>query len=316
MQAIAIEGFGGRDRLHLMELDDPLVGPDTVLIENRATSVNPVDWKIREGRLAGAYPHAFPLIPGWDAAGVVRAVGPAVTAFEPGDEVYAYCRKDFVRDGTSADLVSMRDAAVARKPQATSFVEAGALPLAGLTALQAIRILGVGRRDTVLVHAGAGGVGHLAIQLAKAAGARVIATAGPDNLDFVRELGADEAIDYRAGDVAGAVLERHPDGIDAVLDVFGGEAQAEAARYLARGRGRLVSIAAPPDDPAFAERDIDVRYLFVRPDAAGLATLAAAVDAGRLRVHVSEIVPLADTARAHELVEGGHTRGKVAISIG
>lgn len=315
MQAIAIERFGGREELRLMDRPDPKVGPDAVLWDNRASSVNPVDWKIREGRLDAAFDHVFPVILGWDAAGVVRATGPAVTGFRPGDEVYAYCRKDVIGAGTYAERVAMREWAVARKPASLSFEEAGALPLAGLTALQMRDALAVGDGDVVLVQAAAGGVGHLAVQLAKAAGAHVIGTAGAANHDFVRELGADEVIDYRGQDVAEAVLASHPGGIDAVFDIFGGDAQPEAARYLARGRGRIASIAAPPDAERFAADGIGTRYVFVRPSAAGLAELAALVDGGSLRVHVSETVPLSDTARAHELVEGGHTRGKVAIRI-
>jgi NADPH:quinone reductase-like Zn-dependent oxidoreductase len=313
MQAIAISDFGGPDRLRLREVDDPLVGPDSVLIRVRAAGINPVDYKIRQGNLAGRIPHVLPLIPGWDVAGVVEQAGPAVTAFAPGDDVYAYCRKDFVRDGTYAELVAVRDYAVAPKPSGLSFEEAGGVPLAGLTALQIVRDeMGVGPGDRVLVQAAAGGVGSFAVQIAKDAGAHVIATASAANHDYLRDLGADEVVDYTAEDVVAAVRDRHPDGIEAVVDLVGGDVQERSADVLADG-GRLGSIAQPPDREALAARGLRGHYVFVRPSAAGLRTLTEMADAGRLRVHVSEVVPLAEAARAHETLEGGHVRGKIVL---
>jgi NADPH:quinone reductase-like Zn-dependent oxidoreductase len=313
MQAIAISEFGGPDRLELREVDDPLVGPDSVLIRVRAAGINPVDYKIRQGNLAGRIPHVLPLIPGWDVAGVVEQAGPAVTAFAPGDEVVAYCRKDFVRDGTYAELVAVRDYAVAPKPARLSFEEAGGLPLAGLTALQLVRDeMGVGAGDRVLVQAAAGGVGSFAVQIAKDAGAHVIATARAANHDYLRDLGADEVVDYTAEDVVAAVRDRHADGIEAVVDLAGGEVQERSADVLAAG-GRLGSVTQPPDREALAARGLRGHYVFVRPSAAGLRTLGDMVDAGRLRVHVSEVVPLAEAARAHETLEGGHVRGKIVL---
>jgi NADPH:quinone reductase-like Zn-dependent oxidoreductase len=313
MQAIAISDFGGPDRLQLREVDDPLVGPDSVLIRVRAAGINPVDYKIRQGNLAGRIPHVLPLIPGWDVAGVVEQAGPAVTAFAAGDEVYAYCRKDFVRDGTYAELVAVRDYAVAPKPSGLSFEEAGGVPLAGLTALQIVRDeMGVGPGDRVLVQAAAGGVGSFAVQIAKDAGAHVIATASAANHDYLRDLGADEVVDYTAEDVVAAVRDRHADGIEAVVDLAGGEVQERSADVLAAG-GRLGSVTQPPDREALAARGLRGHYVFVRPSAAGLRTLGDMVDAGRLRVHVSEVVPLAEAARAHETLEGGHVRGKIVL---
>ena len=313
MRAIAISEFGGPERLELREVDDPLVGPDSVLVRLRAAGINPVDYKIRQGNLTGRIPHVLPVIPGWDAAGVVEQAGPAVTAFAPGDKVYAYCRKDFVRDGTYAELVAVRDYAVAPKPARLSFEEAGGLPLAGLTALQLVRDeMGVGAGDRVLVQAAAGGVGSFAVQIAKDAGAHVIATASAANHDYLRDLGADEVVDYTAEDVVAAVRDRHPDGIEAVVDLVGGDVQERSADVLADG-GRLGSITQPPDREALAARGLRGHYVFVRPSAAGLRTLTEMADAGRLRVHVSEVVPLAEAARAHETLEGGHVRGKIVL---
>jgi NADPH:quinone reductase-like Zn-dependent oxidoreductase len=316
MRAMAITEFGGPDRLQPMDLPDPLVGPDSVLIRMRAAGINPVDYKARQGNLANRIPNFFPLIPGWDAAGVVEGVGPAVTAFSPGDEVYAYCRKDFLRDGTYAELVSVRDYAVAHKPGRLSFEEAGAVPLAGLTALQVLRhALDVRAGDRVLVHAGAGGVGSFAVQIAKYDDAYVIATASARNHDYLREIGADEVIDYTSEDFVAVIRERHPNGIDAVVDTIGGEVQERSAEVLAPGRGRLCSIIVPPDEKALRARGLRGHYVFVRPDAAGLRVLAAMADSGHLRVHLSEVFALEEAARAQKVLEGGHVRGKIVLRI-
>jgi NADPH:quinone reductase-like Zn-dependent oxidoreductase len=287
-----------------------------VLIRVRAAGINPVDYKVRQGNLAGRIPHSFPLIPGWDAAGVVEQVGPAVTDIAPGDEVYAYCRKDFVRDGTYAELVSVRDDAVARKPARLSFEEAGGVPLAGLTALQLLRFaLDIKAGERVLIHAAAGGVGSFAVQIAKDDDAHVIATASAANHAYLRGLGADDVIDYTSEDFVDAVRERYPDGIDAVADLVGGDVQQRSAEVLASGRGRLGSIIAPPDADALRDRGLRGHYVFVRPSASGLRVLAAMADAGRLRVHLQEVVPLGEAARAHETLEGGHVRGKIVLRV-
>jgi NADPH:quinone reductase-like Zn-dependent oxidoreductase len=316
MRAMAITEFGGADRLQPTDLPDPLVGPDSVLIRVRAAGINPVDYKIRQGNLAERIPHVFPVVPGWDAAGVVEQVGPAVTAFAPGDEVYAYCRKDFVRDGTYAELVSVRDEAVAPKPSRLSFEEAGGVPLAGLTALQLLRGgLGIRSGERVLIHAGAGGVGSFAVQIARHDGAHVIATASAANHDYLREIGADEVIDYTSEDFVDVLRERHPDGIDAVFDTIGGEVQQRSAEVLATGRGRLGSIIMPPDEDALRARGLRGHYVFVRPDASGLRVLGAMADSGALRVHLADVAPLEEAARAQETLEGGHVRGKIVLRV-
>jgi NADPH:quinone reductase-like Zn-dependent oxidoreductase len=312
MHAIAIERFGGREELRPAELPEPLVGPDAILIRLAAAGVNPVDIGVREGRLQQAFPTFFPLIPGWDAAGVVEAVGPSVTEVEIGDEVFAYARKDFVRDGTYAELVGVTPRHVAKKPRSLSLVEAGAVPLAGLTAYQVIfDALALEEGETVLVHGAAGGVGHFAVQLAVAAGARVIGTARARNHDFLRELGAERCIDYEHEDFA-AVLGRGQ--VDAVVDVVGGETQERSVEVIREG-GRLASIVMPPDRDRFAAHDIAARYVFVRPDADELAALGAMFDAGQVRVHLHAQIPLDDAAQAHELVEAGHPHGKVVLTI-
>jgi NADPH:quinone reductase-like Zn-dependent oxidoreductase len=302
MRAIVIEEWGGREVMRAAEIDAPPVGPDFVQIRVRAAGVNPVDTKIRAGRLAGAFPHHFPLVLGWDAAGTVEKVGPAVTEFRPGDEVYAYCRRHELQYGTYGELVSVPDAFVAHKPAELSWEEAGALPLVGLTAHQCLEALGVRHGETLLVTGGAGGVGHVAVQLAVARGARVIATASPANHDWLRELGA-EPFDYADGEL--------PGGADAAIDLFGGDGRERAFAALRSG-GRLCSIASPPPEP----RDVaETHYVFVRPSGADLRELSELVEHGRLRPRLEEIFPLERAADAHERIEGGHVRGKLVLSV-
>ena len=313
MQAIAIDRFGGPEELAARELPEPEVGPDSVLISVRAAGVNPVDFKIRRGGLEGAFPHRFPLILGWDAAGVVEAVGPAVTRFGVGDEVYAYCRKTEIAQGTYAERVAVPESDVAHKPRRLSWAEAAALPLAGLTARQAlVDRMHLGAGETVLVTAAAGGVGHLAVQLARSLGAEVIGTASAANHDYVRSLGATAVIDYAGEDVAAAVRERHADGLDAAFDLYGDET-LEGARAALRPGGQLTSIADP--DPAKGA-DVHGHYVFVRPDAAGLEDLAWRADAGELLPEIAARFPLERAAEAHQRLEDGHVRGKLVLEVG
>ncbi|MET8698949.1 NADP-dependent oxidoreductase [Kitasatospora sp. NPDC004723] len=306
MKAIAIHRYGGPEVVEYTDLPDPKVGPDAVLVQVRAAGVNPVDWKVREGRLDGLLDAHFPLVMGWDAAGVVRAVGGGVTEFAPGDEVYGYVRKDAVEHGTYAELVAAPVRTLARRPAALDWAQAGGLPLAGLTALQGLRAVGVGAGDTVLVHAAAGGVGHLAVQLARAFGARVIGTAGERNHDYLRSLGA-EPVRHGEG-LADRVRALAPEGVDAALDLVGGEA-VEVSAALVADPARIASVAD------FGVRARGGRYVWVRPDAAGLAELAALADEGRLTVTVASTFPLAQAASAQALSAEGRTRGKIVLLV-
>lgn len=308
MRAIAIHRYGGPELLVEQQLPDPPVGPDTVLVRVRTAGVNPVDWKIREGHLDGAFPTHFPLVPGWDLAGVVEAVGPAVVDFAEGDEVIGYARRDDIQHGTYAELVPVPERALADKPVRASWPAAGGLPLAGLTAYQALQAIRVGADDTVLVHGAAGGVGHLAVQLALALGVnRVIGTASEHNHDFVRSLGAEPVL-YGDG-LVDRVHALAPNGVDAAFDLFGGAALGASAQLLT-DRERLASIADP-----VAVRELGGCYIFCRPAQGDLTVLADLVDAGRLTVHVERTFPLAEAAQAHRLVQEGHVRGKVVLEI-
>jgi NADPH:quinone reductase-like Zn-dependent oxidoreductase len=313
VRAIAVREWGGRDKLELIDLDPPPVAPDGVLVRIRAAGVNPVDWKMREGGLAARFPYHFPVILGWDAAGVVEEVGPAVTWFRPGDPVYGYCRRHHLQFGTYAEFISVPEGFLAHMPPELSFEEAAALPLAALTAHQALETIGLRGGEALFLGGGAGGVGHFAVQLATARGARVVATASEANHDFLRELGA-EPLDYRAGDLAARIGDLTGDtGVDAAFDLFGGEARDQALSVLRRG-GRLVSIAMPPPEQ---REGIEVNYVYVRPSGYDLGEhVTPLVAEGRLRPQVEATFPLERAAEAHERIEGGHVRGKLVLTMG
>ncbi|MFI9821941.1 NADP-dependent oxidoreductase [Streptomyces sp. NPDC052013] len=307
MKAISYARYGGPEVLELGELRDPKVGPDSVLVKVRAAAVNPVDWKCREGYLDGALDAVFPVVPGWDVSGVVVQPGVAVAEYAVGDEVMGYVREDFLSRGTFAEYVAAPVRTLARKPRNLSFEEAAGLPLVGLTAYQVLnRVLEVKRGETVLVHAAAGGVGSLAVQLAVHAGARVVGTASEHNHDFVRELGG-EPVTYGEG-LAERVRGLAPEGVDAVFDTVGGDALKVSANLVAP-EGRLASIA----DPEVVS--YGGRYYFVRPDPQDLRHLAELAEQGAVGVHVSRTFPLERAADAHRLNQEGRTRGKIVVTV-
>jgi NADPH:quinone reductase-like Zn-dependent oxidoreductase len=313
MRAIAVKDWGGRDKLELLDdLEPPPVAPDSVLLRVRAAGLNPVDTKIREGKMAGAFPVHFPVILGWDAAGIVEAVGAAVTWFKPGDAAYGYCRRQDLQYGTYAEFVSIPEGFLAHMPQELTFEEAAALPLPALTAHQSLERLGLRAGETLFLTGGAGGVGHVAVQLALARGAKVIATGSPDSQDFLRELGA-EPLDYDDPHVAKKVRDAtYGGGADAAFDLFGGEGREQAYASLRRG-GRLVSIALPPPKP---REHLEVGYIFVRPSGYDLGEhITPLVHEGALRPHVTETYAFDQLAEAHERLEAGHVRGKLVLTV-
>ncbi|HCS56450.1 MAG TPA: alcohol dehydrogenase [Gordonia polyisoprenivorans] len=311
MRAITYDRFGGSDVLTLRDLPTPHVGPDSVLVRVRASSVNPVDWKVRQGYLAEVLDTVFPVVPGWDVAGVVEQVGLDTPEFEVGDEVFGYVRKDVVggevAGGTLAEFVAAPVRTLARKPAGWSFEEAAAVPLAGLTAYQTIRRAGVRSGHTVLVHAAAGGVGSFAVQIARSMGARVIGTASAANHDFLRRLGA-EPVTYGDG-LAERVRALEPRGVDAVLDYVGGDALDSVPEVLRAG-GTVASIT-----DARARDEFGGQYVWVRPDATDLAELARLGETGALTPEIAEVFDLADAAAAHERSESGHVRGKIVVRV-
>lgn len=289
--------------LEVREVPKPKVGPGTVLVKVKAAGVNPVDWKVMAGYLDPLMDAYFPVIPGWDVAGVVEAVGFDAPEFQVGDEVMAYARKDVVQGGTFAEYVVVPAKAVARKPAALSWEQAGGLPLAGGTAQRALDTLGDLEGKTLLVHGAAGGVGSLAVQLGVARGATVLGTASQKNFDFLRSLGV-VPVAYGEG-VVERVLEAAGGKVDAVADFVGGQLETTLA-VLADG-GKHVSVA----DGGVAEHG--GRYVWVRPDGGETALLGELAASGVLQVEVAQSFGLDQVAQAFALSQGGHVRGKLVI---
>ena len=315
MRAVVFDAFGGAEKLRLAEVHKPAPVAGEVLIEVHAASVNPVDWKIREGMLADLFPYEFPITPGWDAAGVVAGLGKDVTAFRVGDKVYAYCRKPKVRHGTYADYVTMAADAVAPMPRNLDFAAASTIPLTGLTAWQSLFDTGkLSAGQKALIHAGAGGVGSLAIQFAKTAGAVVYTTARGRNHAYVKGLGADAAIDYTREKFVDAVRALAPEGVDLVFDTVGEHVQRESYKTLKRG-GMLVSIVNLPESGEAERYGARTNFVFVSPNGGQLREIAALIEAGKVRPAEYEVMPLDRAAEAQERSRTGHVRGKIVLNI-
>jgi len=288
------------------DLPRPQPGPGEILVRVVVSGTNPVDAKIRAaGGWARIQP---PAVLGYDAAGIVEELGPGVTDFAPGDEVF-YTPEIFgTQLGTYAEYNTVPARIVARKPRRASFEAAAAVPLAGGTAYEAIvRRLAVRPGETVLIHGGAGGVGSFAVQIARASGARVIATAGADNLDTLRRLGADVALDYRKDDVAAAV--------DAVFDTAGGDNIVKSIPAT-RPFGRLAAILTPAGDLGpFTLKNLTLHGVFLMRERERLDALARLIDQGKVEPLVEEVLPLAEVARAHQRLDSGHGRGKIVLRV-
>lgn len=322
MQAVVLDGYGGSGRLALREVPDPPEpGPGQVRVRVRAASVNAIDWKVRRGSLRFVLPARFPLILGRDLAGEVDAIGPEVTGLEIGAPVFGGC--DVLRHGGAhAELALAREDALALKPEALGWEEAAALPLAGLTALQGLRDRGeLARGERVLVNGASGGVGHFAVQIARALGARVTGVACGASLDFVRGLGAEEAVDYEEES-----FTARDESWDLVFDAAGTESYADCERVLARDGGIYVSTLPSPglafwalatalrgafDGGARRARGVSTRFR-----TADLEELARLAGRGRLAPEIADVVPLGSAGRAHDLAERGHVRGKVVLRVG
>jgi len=308
MLAMVIDNYGDPDVFRLAEVPTLPLGPQDVAIDIYATSVNPIDWKMRQGLLKAQRPLSFPAILGWDAAGRIAAVGSQVTRFKVGDPVFT--RPAIDRPGTYAQKVIVAESLVAPKPPTLTYLEAASVPLAGLTAWQAlVDIAQVRPQQRVLIHGGAGGVGGYAIQLAKALGAEVITTARAERHPYVRSLGADQVIDYQQQPFETAV-----DSVDVVLDTIGGTVQDRSFQVLKPG-GVLVSIVRPPDAETAARYQVRGEWFFLEPDGEKLAKLGAFFTDGRIRPIVQQVFPLQDLPAAHRLSESGQTQGKIGIVV-
>ena len=308
MKAVRIHNYGGPEVLKFEDAPRPQPGNGEVLVRIHAAAVNPVDWKVRAGRLKERIQYPLPLIPGWDFSGVVEATGPGVTRLKKGDEVYA--RPDIARNGAYAEYIVAKESEVALKPKSVDHVQAAAIPLAALTAWQALfDTAGLSVGQKVLIHGAAGGVGSFAVQLAKWKGAHVIGTASGRNQSFLRDLGVDEPIDYEKTRFEDVVHD-----VDVVLDTIGGDTQKRSWKVLKKG-GILVSIVSPPSAEEAAKHGVRSGYVFVQPSASQLAEIAKLVDSGKLKPVVEAVLPLAEARRAQEMNETGHTRGKIVLKV-
>lgn len=331
MRAIVLTGYGGPEQVELREVPAPRPGPGQVLVEVHAAGVNPLDFKTRDGKLRVLRRYALPVVMGNELAGRVVEVGPGVTQLSPGEEVFA--RVAHTELGAFAEFAVVREAHVARKPSNMSMPEAAAVPLAALTAWQCLDMLDVAAGTRVLVHAGVGGVGSFAVQLAKARGARVITTCSGRNVELAEALGADEVIDYTK-----ERFEETVRNLPAVLDTVGGETLERSFAVVARG-GKIVSIAGPPE-PGTARRSgfggmigalfwvasvkarrlarqhgVQYAYHFMHPDGRELEVIGELIEGGKVRALVDKIYPLEQAREALAHVESGRTRGKVVLAV-
>ncbi|MEZ8194203.1 MULTISPECIES: NADP-dependent oxidoreductase [Vibrio] len=308
MRAVRIHQYGGTETLKLENITKPKINDDDILIAVRSAAINPVDWKIREGYLQAFIPYELPVTLGWDVAGIVVEVGSKVSEFNVGDEVFS--RPNIARDGSYADYIAVKaDEAVLKSPK-LSFSEAAALPLAGITAWQClVDVANVQPGQRVLIHAGAGGVGHLAIQIAKAKGATVIATASAANQDLLINLGADQAVDY-----AKSSLKEQIEPVDIVVDTMGGDVQKHSWELL-KENGILVSVVDQPDEELAQAHNARAAFVFIEPSSRILKELNSLVEADLLKPLIEHHFTLETIVDAHLQSQSGRTRGKIVIDI-
>ncbi len=309
MKAVRIHSYGNAEVLKYEEAPMPGIAPDDVLVRVVAAAVNPVDWKVREGYLQQMLSHQLPLTLGWDVSGVVEATGRNVKRFEVGDAIFS--RPDIKRNGSYAEYIAIREDEVAHKPGTISHIEAASLPLAGIAAWESIvTTAGVSAGQRVLIHAASGGVGTIAVQLAKSRGAYVVATTSEHNRSLVKSLGADEVIDYRT-----QRFEQVAHDMDAVLDTIGGKVQEASWSVLKRG-GILVSIISTPSEEKARSLGVRSAFLFIGPSPVILTELARMVENGGLRPVIGAEFALKDLTRAHALSQSGHAAGKIVLYVG
>lgn len=315
MRAIVVPRFGGLDVLELRDVPRPEPGAGELLVRVIAAGTNPVDAKLRaNGSWANLHP---PFIPGYDAAGVVETVGPCVTGFTPGDEVY-YTPEIFGNpNGSYAEYEPVPAAIVARKPRNLSFIEAAAIPLAGGTAWEAVvRRMAIRPGETILIHGAAGGVGSFAVQFAKASGARVLGTASAQNHDLLRHLGVDLPIDYHTTDAAKVALDdTEGRGVDAAFDIEGENLVARCLPGL-RPFGRIACILPPQGDLSMLyPKNITLHGVFLTRERKRLEEMTPLFERGQVHVVIDQVLPLAEARKAHERLDARHGRGKVVLQV-
>jgi NADPH:quinone reductase-like Zn-dependent oxidoreductase len=308
MKAVRVHEYGSPEVLRYEDAPRPEAGPGEVLIRVHAAAINPVDIAVRAGFFKERIKYPLPMIPGWDVSGVVEAVGPGVSRLKVGDEVYS--RPDLGRNGSYAEYIVVKESEVARKPKSIDHVHAAAIPLAALTAWQALFDAGkLSAGQTVLIHGAAGGVGSFAVQFAKIKGARVIGTASQRNHEFLRSLGADQTIDYNTTKFETVVHD-----VDVVLDCITGETADRSYGVIKKG-GIYVSILMPPSAEKAAAHGVRTAHVFVQPNIEQLGEIAKLVDSGKLKITLEKVFPLAEARAAQELNATKHTRGKIVLRV-
>jgi NADPH:quinone reductase-like Zn-dependent oxidoreductase len=314
MKAVRLHEYGGPEVLKYEEVPRPLAWNDEVLVRVHGSGINPFDAKVRAGHMRGTLDHTLPLILGWDFSGVIEEVGNEVTSFKVGDAVYG--RPDTQRNGSYAEYVAVRATEIAQKPRNIDHVHAAAVPLAALTAFQALfgtdarePSIDLSRGQRILIHGASGGVGSFAVQLARWRGARVIATSSKEHLGFVRELGAEEVVDYQAQSFESVVKD-----VDAVLDLVGGDVTKRSIQVLRPG-GVLASTLGGLSEEEANEHGIRSVSVLTRTSSTELAAIGSLIEESVIKVSVSQIFSLEEAQKAHEAIEAGHTRGKIVLRI-
>jgi NADPH:quinone reductase-like Zn-dependent oxidoreductase len=303
MKAIRIHEFGGPEVLRYEDVPEPMPGPDEIRIRVMAAGVNPVDWKIRKGLIR----LPLPITMGFDVAGLVDAMGPDVGKFQLGDSVFA---KASPVHGSYADYTIVKASQSALKPRSIGFIDAAAIPTAGLTAWQMLfDVAGLKGGQKVLIHGAAGGVGSFAVQFAKWKGAHVIGTASIGNTEFLKSLGADEVIDYKA-----QRFEDEVHNVDVVLDTIGGDTFDRSWGVLKPG-GFLVTTVADVQEKVAKAHDVHAVHIISQADGNELAQIARIIDGQRIKPIVTTILPLNEARKAQEMSESGHTRGKIVLRV-
>jgi NADPH:quinone reductase-like Zn-dependent oxidoreductase len=311
MKAVQFHQYGGVDVLRYEDIPEPKPGPGEVLVRVHATSVNPIDWKIRGGYMKGFRDIPLPFTPGLDVSGEVVETGPGVRLWRVGDHVWGKPTMADGSTGTYAEYCVVKEADLALKPEAIDHIHAGATPLAGLTAWQGLFDYGELREgNRVLIHAGAGGVGSFAIQFAKLQKVWNAATASARNQDLLRELGSDCPIDYAAGPFEDVVQ-----GMDAVLETMGGEVRERSWRTLRKGGVLVAVIGPPPSEDEAAAHGVRSKLMWGQSNRAQLDEIGRAMSEGKVKALVGEVLPLSEARRAHELSETHHAQGKIVLRV-
>lgn len=317
MKAVYYQQHGTADVLEVGERPVPEIQPHEVLVQVVSTSVNPIDRRLRNGELTEYITRTFPVVPGWDLAGRIVKVGAEVEGWQEGDEVLGLAFTWSIQHGSYAEYCPINAGSITRKPPGISFDQAAALPLVSLTAWQALSEFGqLTSGQSVFIQAGAGGVGSVAIPMAKHLGAKVYTTASTANHEYVKSLGADEVINYRNEDYETALRAFEPAGVDLVLESLLGEGIAEAAIRLAKTGGAVAYMNnEPPEIGEIEQRDIRAEFLHHRPDGEMLTMLVGLFQAGKLALPRIQVRPLEEAQDAHHASEAGHTQGKVVLRV-